>query len=174
MPTAMSKLIEAECAIRQLHARYADAVWRKDVDAFGACFADDAVWRVGGMELVGRAAACAGFVGFTEVIERTLMTFRTPIVTVGEDGVSARTYVTEHNKYADGSASWSIGIYYERFVEGGAGSGDGWRFVWRHWQMYYHGPADLSGSIHAAAEFGPPPGMPGEHDRALSRAEIWP
>ena len=169
----MSDLVEVECAIRQLHARYCDAVWRQDAAAFAQCFADDAVWRVGGVELTGRAGIAAGFAGFMGTIERTLMTFRTPIVTLGDEPgtASARTYVTEQNKYADGSAACSIGIYYERFVRCDGGT---WRFAWRHWQMYYHGPADLSGPIHPAAEFGPPPGMPGPADRALARAEIWP
>jgi uncharacterized protein (TIGR02246 family) len=167
----MIPLVEAECAIRQLHARYADAVWRQDVSAFAECFADDAVWRVGGLELTGRAAIAAGFAGFMASIERTLMTFRTPIVTLGADGASARTYVTEQNKYADGTAAMSIGIYYEQFAVDRDGA---WRFAWRHWQMYYHGPADLSGAIHPAAEFGAPPGMPGAGDRALGRAELWP
>lgn len=170
--TALSRLAETECAVRQLHARYADAVWRQDAEAFAACFAADAVWRVGGVELRGRAAIAAGFTGFMGAIERTLMRFGTPILTLGEDAgtASARTYVTEFNKYRDGTAAASIGIYYERF----AAEGDGrWRFAWRHWQMYYHGPADLSGTYHAAPEFGPPPGMPGDADRAASRAEIW-
>ncbi len=166
----MIPLVEADCAIRQLHAHYADAVWRQDVDAFAACFADDAVWRVGGLELRGRTSIAAGFAGFIAGNERTLMNFHTPLVTLAAEGVSARTYVTEQNKYRDGTAAMSLGIYYERFqVAAGA-----WRFAWRHWQMYYHGPADLSGTIHAAAEFGPPPGMPGAGDRALGRAEIWP
>ena len=35
-----------ECAIRQLHARYADALWRKDPNSFAALFAADAEWKV--------------------------------------------------------------------------------------------------------------------------------
>ena len=44
----MSTFAEVECAIRQLHARYADSVWRADYDVFGNCFMEDAEWRVGG------------------------------------------------------------------------------------------------------------------------------
>ena len=32
----MQDFVATECAIRQLHARYADAVWRKDANSFGA------------------------------------------------------------------------------------------------------------------------------------------
>ena len=51
----MTDFVVAETAIRQLHARYVDAVWRKDLGAFGDCFAEDAEWRIGGMILRGRA-----------------------------------------------------------------------------------------------------------------------
>ena len=55
----MSTFAEVECAVRQLHARYADAVWRKDSASFGALFAEDAEWRVGGQVMRGRAAIVA-------------------------------------------------------------------------------------------------------------------
>lgn len=163
------RLAEAECAIRQLHARYADAVWRKDAESFAACFAEDAVWRIAGAELAGVAAIRAGFEAFMGGVERSLMTFRTPIVTIdgeGAGGISARTYVTEQNKYRDRPAATTIGIYYERFAERDGAL----RFAWRHWQMYYYGPADLSTEIHPAAEFGPPPGMPGKGEPSVSSA----
>ena len=49
----MSDFANIEAAIRQLHARYCDAVWRKDIAAFGDCFAKDAEWRIGGQETAG-------------------------------------------------------------------------------------------------------------------------
>lgn len=48
--------IAAGVAIRGLHARYIDAVWRKDYDAFGDCLARDAEWRIGGPDRRGRPA----------------------------------------------------------------------------------------------------------------------
>ena len=50
----MTDFLAAESGIRQLHARYLDAVWRKDFDAFGDCFAENAEWRIGGKILRGR------------------------------------------------------------------------------------------------------------------------
>ena len=41
----MSRFVEAESAIRQLHARYIDAVWRQDPEAYGDCWAEDAHWK---------------------------------------------------------------------------------------------------------------------------------
>lgn len=174
IPSPMPSPIEAEFAVRQLHARYGDAVWRQDAEGFAALFAEDAVWRIAGTELVGRAAIRTGFVQFMAILERTLMTFRTPIVAIAVDGeVSARTYVTEQNKYRDGTAVSTIGVYYERFVWEDGQGGRALRFAWRHWQMYYYGPADLSEAIHAAAEFGPPPGLPGPGEPTTERAKVW-
>ena len=51
----MSRFVEAETGIRQLHSHYIDAVWRKDPVAFGMCFTEDAEWRISGMIFRGRA-----------------------------------------------------------------------------------------------------------------------
>lgn len=45
----MTDFSATEAAIRQLHALYADAVWRKDYESFGDCFTEDAEWRISGM-----------------------------------------------------------------------------------------------------------------------------
>jgi uncharacterized protein (TIGR02246 family) len=169
--SAAARFVAVECAVRQLHARYADAVWRKDTAAFVDCFAEDAVWRIAGQELVGREVIGAGFDKFMAILDRTLMTFRTPLLTLGDEPgtASARTYVSELNKYKDGSAVATIGVYYERFAER-----DGvWRFAWRHWNMYYYGPPDHSAHFHDCKEFGPPPGMPGPDDPTTERAKVW-
>ena len=112
----MHDFVAVECAIRQLHARYADAVWRKDSSAFGALFANDAQWRVGGQVMCGRTAIEAFIAGVFPLYRRILMTFRTPIVELEADGTaSARTYVTEHSLFTDGTPFAPIGIYFDRF-----------------------------------------------------------
>jgi len=163
--------VVVEFAIRQLHARYADAVWRQDSVEFADCFAKQAVWRIAGQELVGREAIRSGFEAFMSILDRTLMTFRTPLVTLGDEKNTAiaRTYVTELNKYKDASVVATVGIYYERFAD----LGDGWRFTWRHWNMYYYGPPDYSAHFHPCKEFGPAPGMPGPDDPTTDRKLVW-
>jgi ketosteroid isomerase-like protein len=53
----MTDLMTAEFAVRQLHDRYIDAVWRKDSESFGALFAKGAEWKIAGMHLRGRHGA---------------------------------------------------------------------------------------------------------------------
>lgn len=152
----MSDFATVEAEIRQLHARYADAVWRKDIASFIDCFTPDAEWRVGGRIMRGRAEIRANIEKLLPLCHRILMTFRTPILDVGDGVASARTYVTENNAFVDGRPGQSIGTYYERFVR----DPDRWRFAWRLFQTHYLGPADISGPFFDNPEFGPPPNMP--------------
>jgi uncharacterized protein (TIGR02246 family) len=158
----------AESAVRQLHARYADALWRKDADAFAALFAEDAEWKVAGMHLQGRDAIREAFATFMRHIGRTLMLFGPPAVELTPEGASSRTLVTENNKFADGRTASTIGVYFERFVR----QADGWRFAWRHWNLYYIGPPDFTAPLYEVREYGPPPGMPGPDDPTTVRKDF--
>jgi SnoaL-like domain len=152
----MTEFVVADCAVRQLQARYTDAVWRKDFDAFADCFAEDAEWRISGMNLRGRTEIVTTFKSFMARFKRVLVTLRTPILEVGDGMASGRTYLTEQNVFLDGRGYAPIGVYYEHFVD----QGDRWRFKWRLFQTHYAGPPDLSGSFFDNADFGPPPAMP--------------
>lgn len=158
-------LAAAGFAIRQLHARYADALWRKDPDSFADLFASDAEWKVAGMHLRGREQIRTTFAAFMKHTGRTLMTFRTPIVEVVDGVLTSRTYVTELNRFANGESADTIGVYYERFREE-----DGrLRFAFRHWNMHYIGPGDLSAPFFEVKDFGPPPGFPAPDDPTTVR-----
>lgn len=152
----MSDFLAAEAGVRQLHARYVDAVWRKDYAAFADCFTEDAEWRIAGKVHRGRQEI-AGFLQLAMVnFHRVIMTFRTPIIELREGRVDARTYVTENNGFKDGRPGSTIGTYYERLVE----QGGVWRRAWALYQLHYMGPADLTGSFFEQPDYGPPPAMP--------------
>lgn len=153
----MSRFAEAEARIGQLHAHYADAVWRKDPAAFGDCFTLGAEWRISGMVMCGREEIVEGITKILHGANRILMTFRTPIIELtGPDRAIGRTYVTEQCTWQHREPNISIGRYYEHFVD----EGDRWRFSWRLFQILYSGAEDLSGTFHEQDDFGPPPGMP--------------
>ena len=164
----MIDVMTAEFAVRQLQARYADALWRKDSQSFADLFAEDAEWKIAGMHLRGRLEIKRIFEQFMVHVERTLMTFRTPMVDIVDGIVTSRTYVTESNKFSDGRTAETIGIYYERFV---AQNGR-FRFQWRHWNLYYIGPPDFSARLYDCREYGPPPGMPGPNDPTTVRKDF--
>jgi ketosteroid isomerase-like protein len=152
----MTNFLVAESAIRQLHARYTDAVWRKDYASFGDCFAVDAEWRISGMVLRGRAEIVRTIEQLMSRYRCVLVTLRTPILDVGDGVASGRTYLSEQSIMNDGRPYGPIGTYYERFVD----QGDRWRFTWRLFQTHYTGSPDMSGTLFDNPDFGPPPAMP--------------
>jgi len=152
----MSDPVAAAAGIRELHARYTDAVWRKDAASFAACFTPQGEWRISGMEMKGRDQIAGTIERILSRFERVLITFRTPILEVGEGVASGRTYVDERCTWKDGNTNISIGRYYEHFAEQ-----DGrWLFDWRLFQLLYRGPPDMTGQFFDHEDWGPPPGMP--------------
>ncbi|KHK90287.1 YybH family protein [Novosphingobium malaysiense] len=165
----MTDDIAAEAAVRRLHALYTDAVWRKDVDAFGACFTDDAQWRLSGIVVEGRANIARFMAAAFDKYRRILLTFRSPIVDVVEEGeIVARTYVSERSVLANGQAYGPIGTYYDRFavVDGAL------KFSWRLFMSDYIGPPDMSGTFYDNPDFGPPPAMPALDQPTFDRSGI--
>lgn len=149
--------VVAECMVRQLHARYVDAVWRKDLDAFADCFTADCEWRIAGHNVVGREAIREFMGQVFPGFRRILLTMRTPSFSLDRAGeASARTYFTENSVMENGTPLFAIGSYYERFVD----EGDRWRFSWRVFRTEYAGPSDLSGPFYDNPDYGPPPAMP--------------
>jgi ketosteroid isomerase-like protein len=164
----MTELHIADAAIRQLHARYTDAVYRKDLAAFGDCFAEDAEWRITGLVLRGRKNIVDFMAAAFPKYRFILMNFRTPVLDVGNGTATGRTYVSEQSVMADGRPFGPIGIYYERFVD----QGDRWRFSWRLFLTAYSGPPDLTGSYFENPDFGAPPAMPALDQVSFDRSGI--
>lgn len=156
MTSEQFRWLAAEIGVRRLHARCADAVWRKDRDAFVECFVPVGEWKVAGMHLRGHEAIAEGFDRFLALNERVLMSFASPILEVGQGTASGRTYTSETVKTLGGQGMCSIGIYYERFTETDAE----WRFQWRHFDFCYFGPCDLSAPLFPFVDRGPPPALP--------------
>jgi hypothetical protein len=152
----MTDFLTAEAGIRQLHARYVDAVWRKDYVAFADCWTEDAEWRIGGMALRGREAITSGFEQFMDRFDRVLFTPRPPLIELTPEGANTRMYITEQNRLNDGSGWTTVGIYFERLAE----QQGRWRRKWALFQLQYRGPADLSGDVFAQPDYGAPPAMP--------------
>ena len=154
--------LAADLAIRQLHARYIDAVWRKDEAAFTACFAPGAEWRIAGLHAVGREAIGEVFGRLIGPSVRVLMFAGMPCLQFSGATASGRVNITELVKRRDGESMRTLGVYYDRYRAAGEGEArDGeWLFTERHWHLFYRGPPDLSADMIDAPEYGPPPAMP--------------
>lgn len=161
----MSEFIAADCAIRQLHARFADAVWRKDAEAFAQCFAEDAEWKIAGQHFRGRAEIGATIGKLLAACARVRILAATPILEVGQGAATGRFPMTELARMSDGSSALTLGVYHDRYVE----QGQRWLFQWRHFSLHYRGPVDLSADLVDSPDYGPFPGMPGADEPTLTR-----
>lgn len=161
----MTDFVAADCAIRQLHARFVDAVWRKDAQAFGECFAEHGEWKIAGLHFSGRAEIADSFARLLGACERVLVMPGPAVLDIGDGEATGRVPMIENAKLADGSSAMTIGIYFDRYVE----EGGRWLFKARHWSLHYRGPSDLSAPFVDSPDYGPPPGMPGPDEPTLTR-----
>jgi uncharacterized protein (TIGR02246 family) len=160
-----NEFVVAECGIRQLHARCVDAVWRKDAEAFAACFAEQGEWKIAGLHMRGRTAIVATFGRLLGICERVVLTAGTPVLEIEKGAAIGRVQCVEFAKMMDGTSAMTVGIYYDRYVE----EAGRWRFKWRHWAMQYRGPTDLSAQFQKTTDYGPFPNMPGPDEPTFSR-----
>ncbi|MCB2077544.1 MAG: nuclear transport factor 2 family protein [Novosphingobium sp.] len=152
----MNDLMAARLGVQDVQARYTDAVWRGDPDAFANCFAENAEWRISGRVFRGREEIRSGISVIMANFIHVLITFRVPIVSIGETGIAARTYIDERCAWKNGDTNIAIGRYYDRFVE----DGDRLLFKWRLFELHYRGAPDMTGTFFDHPDYGPPPAMP--------------
>ncbi|MBB5685929.1 nuclear transport factor 2 family protein [Sphingobium boeckii] len=152
----MPDTLSTDYAIRQLHARFVDAVWRKDANSFAHCFAEAGTWKIAGMQIGGRTEIETQFVRLLGACERVQLILGPPLLDLGEGTATGRIQVTELAKMADGSSAMTLGVYFDRYIE----EGGQWYFAWRHWALHYRGPTDLSAAFVECPDYGPPPHLP--------------
>ena len=158
-------MIAADFGIRQLHARFVDAVWRQDAEAFAACWTREGVWKIAGLQVTGREAlaeACRNLLGRCRRIHLVVG----PAILEAEGaGVIGRLNLTEFATMNDGSTAMTIGWYHDRYAEE-----DGqWRFASRHWSFKYRGAPDLTGTFVETPEYGAFPGFPAADEETYVR-----
>lgn len=138
--------IDAE--IRDLAARFSDAVNRGDVDAFGALFVDDGVWEIG-EPFPRREADRRNVVAMLRSVSAPWDFFfqmtHSGVIDVNPDRptATARWQVQEIARSPDGSRSHdNVAIYYDRLARTDDGS---WRFAERRCDYVWVSSADLVG-----------------------------
>ncbi len=161
----MIDFVAADCGIRQLHARFMDAVWRKDAAAFADCFTEHGEWKIATLHMRGQAEIAEMFDKLLGACARVQILAGTPVLEVGEEDATGRIQVTELAKMQDGSSAMTMGVYYDHYMyEAGR-----WRFRWRHFGLHYRGPIDLSAELVDSPDYGPPPGLPGPDEPTYTR-----
>ena len=152
--TAQDTHFRAEIELRDLVARYSDAVNRRDAEAWGATWSRDGVWQLMGSVQEGREA----IVGFwNQVMGSIPLVIQEPTFGLldfsasidGSEGirVTGRWYIHEITRGSGRSAD-TTGVYHDRYVhEEGA-----WRFARRRFDILYRNEEELSGEAFAFPE----------------------
>jgi len=134
-----------ELAIRALVARYADAVCRRDPDAWAATWAPDCRWDLGGGRVTsGRAQTLKLWRSAIAKYEWVGQVVTTGLVEADGDGDGhgdrgrGSWYILEFNHRAQGDATLHLGHYDDEYVR----TPDGWLFASRAMHMIYRGAMD--------------------------------
>lgn len=138
--------------IERLMNRYADAVVHRNGVQWASCWADDAVWDLGGgREVEGKEAIVklwyAAMGGMSAVVQ-TVHNGDAWYVGDGQDRAVGRWAISERFLTANGVRALLLAEYQDEFVK----SGEGWLFSRRLLRPHYQGPADLSGDFRNTRE----------------------
>ncbi len=138
----MSELDRAEeAAVRELVARYTDAVNRGDADDWAATWTPDAEWNLAGQAIVGRDEIVSRWRTLMSGFSWLIQLVYTGTVSVDGERATARWYLSELSVGQDGSRGLIVGVYHDECRR----SDGTWRFSKRRFDMLYAGPPDLSG-----------------------------
>ena len=129
--------------IQQLAQTYADGVMQRNADIWGDTFTADGEWHLNpAMDPVKGRDNLKTF--WTQVMAgypHVLHWVQPGIIEISGDTATARFYVQENIKDAEGNSFRVAGVYNDQLVkENGA-----WRFAVRRFDTMYRGPVDMSG-----------------------------
>ena len=137
-----SNPVEDELAIRDLVARYADAVNRNNAQDWGSTWAEDGFWSLMGMETQGRDNIVQFWLGAMAGFKFAVHMNASGTLAINGEQATGRWYLTEYTCDNDENTNTILGVYDDSYVKR---DGD-WLFARRVYQIMYMGPADLSGN----------------------------
>ena len=134
--------LEDDIALRNLMARYIDAVNRDDADAWIATWAEDGVWNLMGEPVTGRASILALWQQMMTGFEFAVMLPNSCLFSVEGDTASGHWYLHEYLRDKAGAGTTVLSRYVDTYMKQ-----DGqWLYQSRMYNMIYSGPGDLSGT----------------------------
>lgn len=141
-----------EPELRHLIAYSSDCVWRRDDEAYGACWAKDGEWHILGEVAKGRAAIVDRWSQLMAPFARVWQLAHNVVFDLSSTP-SARLYLEETLVSEAGEVSLLKGIYHDEYtIEEGT-----WRFARRYIDIAYLGPADWSGKWFSMPDLGTAP-----------------
>lgn len=128
--------IASHIEIRDLSARFTDAVNRRARKELADLFTQDGEWHVPGVPVAnGREAISAVFGSLLQNFERLIQLTHSGHIDVSGDTATAVWYVSETAADSDSNAFAFTGLYTDQLVR----TEDGWRFAKRSFDFLHRG-----------------------------------
>ena len=124
---------EDRLAIRERVEAYGDAVFRHDAEAWIACWSDDGVWRLPGMEVATKPKIKAAWEGAMAGFSLAAFFSMPGSIRVEGATATARIYTQETLVLRDGAVRAIVGAYDDRLVKVGAD----WLFAERSYAILH-------------------------------------
>ena len=133
---------EHDLALRNLMARYIDAVNRGDGDAWITTWAEDASWQLLGNTVTGRDSILALWQQMMSGFEFAVMMPGSSLFEIAGDSATGHWYLQEFTRDLEGNTGIALSRYQDSYrkIDGE------WLYQSRQFTFIYMGPADLSGS----------------------------
>lgn len=141
----MSSTLEDELALRNLMARYVDAVHRRDADAWAATWDDNSTWNLMGSDVIGREAIVGLWQQMMSGFEFALMLPSSSLFSIDGEQASGHWYLQEFTRDLEGKSTSIVSRYVDTYSKR-----DGqWLYQSRHYGFIYDGATDFSGNYTA-------------------------
>ena len=134
--------LQDELALRDLMARYVDAVNRSEAAAWASTWAEDSVWSLLGTSVNGRDNILGLWQQVMNGFEFAIMLPSSCLFEIQDTSASGHWYLHEYTRDLEGNASTVLSRYLDTYTKR-----DGqWLYQSREYSMIYQGAPDLSGS----------------------------
>lgn len=133
-----------ELEIRDLVARYADAVTRCDLAAWSATWAEDGEWKLLGATHRGRQAVLGRLEELLAGLDFVAQICSGGLIEIDGEVARGRWTVTEHGRFKSGDPVFTLGLYKDDYVK----EAGGWCFFRRTFHALYIGPPDMSAKFY--------------------------
>ena len=128
-----------ELALRNLEARYCDAVIRRDADAWGSTWAADGVWEFMGQVIEGRENILSFWKQAMDGFPMIIHHYFSGGLKIDGDQATCRWYILETVRDINGESKQFFGVYNDTCIK----SDGGWLFKKRCFDLIYQGTALL-------------------------------
>jgi len=137
--------IEDQLALKNLMAKYVDAVNRRDGETWAATWAEDARWNLMGTDVVGRDNIVALWQQMMASFEFAVMLPSSCLFEINGEEASGHWYLQEFTRDLEGSSASILSRYLDTYQK----RNGQWLYQSREYGFIYHGAADLSGNYTA-------------------------